>query len=417
MGIDMEIDLIAGLIKPKTALSALPALENPELTEGALPDFTALLVSAQPESFVASEGVPELEMAIQAPIAMPPLVAPEPALEQIVNGAEITAAELDSAPEKPPLPVFSATPLLPGAPLVPPAEPTKSTEPTFHAPPLVASATTKEIAPTATTAHVVFKTDLAPAPLVNPGPRVSSDMWIKREPSEVPAIPTAPKTPVEPKLAALFSPLPTEKTSVLPAKTPVEPQIETPIIPAKIAPKGAVQGPPPLAPALGLTNIETVTEDPAEVQFSIKIERQAAEIVSISRPTLQATPVASQITTQLPQLLSKAAKQTVELRLDPPELGRVTIHLTTNDTQVTAQIVADRVDTIELMRRHAELLTATLARAGFSEANLSFQQGQRQDEGGEFEQFQGVTELVESDTSSTSAPTRSGQDGRLDIRL
>ena len=114
-----------------------------------------------------------------------------------------------------------------------------------------------------------------------------------------------------------------------------------PVLSAKTPPKSNAQAPALPAPALGFSNIETVVAAPDELQFGIKIERQATEITHPFRVRSTAAPVASQITAQLPQMLTKAEKQTVELRLDPPELGRVTIHLTTNDQQVTATVIAE----------------------------------------------------------------------------
>jgi len=151
--------------------------------------------------------------------------------------------------------------------------------------------------------------------------------------------------------------------------------------------------------------------------FSLKIESQPVEAVKAPHVATPPAPVATQISEQLPHLLKKTEKQSVELRLDPPELGRVTIHLTTHDQQISAHVVADRVDTVDLMRRHAELLTATLARAGFAQADLSFQQGKSHNQQGGFLPFQGVTDTFGEHDQPLPAPTLTGLDGRLDIRL
>jgi len=265
---------------------------------------------------------------------------------------------------------------------------------------------------------LVLKPESAPAPLGDATPRVRSDQWTMPAAAKAEPAATIPTPPVAPKATAAVIPaLPFDKANILPEKPPAEPILEAPVLPAKTTAKPSVQASPPLAPSIGFTNIEAVVEDSAEMQFSIKIEHQAIESTHTPRPAQRTTPVASQITTQLPQLLTKAEKQVVELRLDPPELGRVTIHLSTHDTQVTAHVVAERVDTIDLMRRHAELLSDTLANAGFSQADLSFQQGHEQSAEDEHEKFQLITSISESEGALTSTPTLSGQDGRLDIRL
>ncbi len=415
MGVDMEIDLFAGLAKPKTAL---PTLENPEPLEGALPDFSALLDGAQPDSLENPDATPDTEMPALLPVALPQLAAPDMALKSEAKTAESIIAEPEVPKSATVSAAVSATALLPEAPLTPRSEPAIQAEAKFSAPSVIAQPPLGKIIAEPSVSTQVFKPDSTPAPFVNPEPRVAADMGGERIVTEAMPATTAPNTTAEPKTAAAVMPaLPFDKASGLPAKTPVEPILDAPLAPVKITAKTGVQASPQPTPAVGFANIEAVVEDLSEMQFGIKIERQTIETAPTSRATQQATPVASQISAQLPQLLTKAEKQTVELRLDPPELGRVTIHLSTNDTQVTAQVVAERVDTIDLMRRHAELLSATLARAGFSQADLSFQQGHGQGTEDEPEQFKPITGFSESEGPTASVPTLTGQDGRLDIRL
>jgi hypothetical protein len=222
-----------------------------------------------------------------------------------------------------------------------------------------------------------------------------------------PSMPNAPLLPVALDKVGKTAPI----------QTADEPEVTQNAPPAPPVAKATAQPQAQPLPPIGFTNIETATDDPAEVQFSIKIDRQVAVDAPISRSAAPTPPVANQISTQLPQLLTKVEKQTIELRLDPPELGRVTIHLTTNDQQVTAQVIADRPDTVDLMRRHAELLTATLARAGFSQADLSFQQGHSQGGKEGFSQFQTATILADSEEPALPTQPSASIDGRLDIRL
>ena len=63
----------------------------------------------------------------------------------------------------------------------------------------------------------------------------------------------------------------------------------------------------------------------------------------------------------------------IEVRLDPPELGRVRIHFSMerNDA-VIATVSTDRSDTLDLMRRNAGDLMKELERAGFTNVQLDF---------------------------------------------
>jgi hypothetical protein len=104
----------------------------------------------------------------------------------------------------------------------------------------------------------------------------------------------------------------------------------------------------------------------------------------------------------------------VEIRLDPPELGRVQIQLNPGDGGLQAVVLAERPETQDLLRRHAETLARDLNAAGYTNVSLDFAAGgeaaPRRDEpesGGP-----APTAAVEI----AVAPARAPADG-LDIRL
>ncbi len=401
----MDLDLITALIAPKTNLAELPTLESIDAPEVDTEAFTAFMQAppaTQDPDLPATQNpdLPTLEWPLQMPMATPQE-------ESAAPNAKKETPEGDIADAPPEIKGFAALP----------AE-LKTIIPRPDAtPPKVEASLSATTQATGTIQHPSIEGSAIP---------------------QVQAAVQAPTRtdPVAPSIAPsteILAPITPDVKQ--PITAPLSPNTPTQVIPAKLASRPVVEVQPtrteptiraaslpatrttPKAPALPVqfANLERVIDDPAEVQFSIKIERQSIEHVQAFRAPSAPAPVANQISTQLPPLLTKAEKQTVELRLDPPELGRVTIHLSTHDQQVTAQVVAERVQTVDLMRQHADLLTATLARAGFSEANLSFQQGQGGEKGSE--QFQAFAGASESDTSTAPAPTLTGQDGRLDIRL
>ena len=64
----------------------------------------------------------------------------------------------------------------------------------------------------------------------------------------------------------------------------------------------------------------------------------------------------------------------IEVRLDPPELGQVRISFQMERTDIVAAVVnAEKTDTMDIMRRHADELAAALEKAGFSGVDLQFQ--------------------------------------------
>ncbi len=78
---------------------------------------------------------------------------------------------------------------------------------------------------------------------------------------------------------------------------------------------------------------------------------------------------------QLSVAVSSAQNGQVELRLDPAELGRVQIHLHTSEDGVRAVVMAERAETQDLLRRHADMLSRDLAEAGFESVSLDFTGG------------------------------------------
>jgi hypothetical protein len=79
---------------------------------------------------------------------------------------------------------------------------------------------------------------------------------------------------------------------------------------------------------------------------------------------------------QVATAVARATDGQVEIRLDPPELGRVQILLQPADGGVQAVVLAQRPETQDLLRRHAELLAQELGAAGFGSVSLDFGGGE-----------------------------------------
>jgi flagellar hook-length control protein FliK len=152
------------------------------------------------------------------------------------------------------------------------------------------------------------------------------------------------------------------------------------------------------------------------------VRTSAAEAAAASRPM----PPAQHIVAQLTVAIQRTPGERVEIRLDPPELGRVQIELSSRDGVLHATVTAERPEVHDLMRRHAEMLRQELAAAGHTGVRLEFATGSGQGEGGrEAEDPRQVT-TRERDAAGPAAsapvenpidrrPRRAGE--RLDIRL
>ncbi|MEO1139469.1 MAG: flagellar hook-length control protein FliK [Pseudomonadota bacterium] len=79
---------------------------------------------------------------------------------------------------------------------------------------------------------------------------------------------------------------------------------------------------------------------------------------------------------QLTGAMRSATDRAADLVLNPAELGRVRISLSTAETGVVVSIVADRPETLDLMRRHIDQLAQEFRDIGYGSAEFAFGQNQ-----------------------------------------
>lgn len=109
----------------------------------------------------------------------------------------------------------------------------------------------------------------------------------------------------------------------------------------------------------------------------------------------------------------------VEIRLDPPELGRVQIELRFAEGSLHALLIAERPEAGEIMRRHADWLQREFEAAGCGSVILDFARGRDPGEGGErpFHGSGNAVAPIEARDPAAATPPRPAGNGRLDIRL
>ena len=74
-----------------------------------------------------------------------------------------------------------------------------------------------------------------------------------------------------------------------------------------------------------------------------------------------------------------AGKQRFEIRLDPPELGRIDVRLDVDrDGRVTSRLVVDRSETLDLLKRDAPQLERALQQAGLKMSDNALEFALRQ---------------------------------------
>jgi flagellar hook-length control protein FliK len=137
-----------------------------------------------------------------------------------------------------------------------------------------------------------------------------------------------------------------------------------------------------------------------------------------------ATETARHISLQIAEAARQALHRPVELSLNPEELGRVRLSLLPGDGTMTVSIIAERGETLDLMRRHIDVLAQDFRQIGYD--NIKFSFGGQGNGGAAGSQSHaqtganGAPSSGETVAQTTPAPSRSRMhqpvDG-LDLRL
>lgn len=125
--------------------------------------------------------------------------------------------------------------------------------------------------------------------------------------------------------------------------------------------------------------------------------------------------VATAVAQQLAVAVQKNPNGVTELVLNPEELGRVRLSMSTHNGVVALTITTERPETQDLMRRHIETLAQELRDLGFDDVGFSFRdQGQGGQSHNANEQDVGVAVMeVEPNQPAVHAVQTSGLDLRL----
>lgn len=113
----------------------------------------------------------------------------------------------------------------------------------------------------------------------------------------------------------------------------------------------------------------------------------------------------------------------IELHLRPAELGRLKLTFSSGDGGLVVNVVVERADTLDLLRRNVDLLAQDMRRMGQEGAQFSFQGGEdsgraqhQRGSGGQTIFTTEESEAREVLASGDSGPARAAAPG-LDLRL
>ncbi|WP_341367510.1 flagellar hook-length control protein FliK [Yoonia sp. BS5-3] len=119
---------------------------------------------------------------------------------------------------------------------------------------------------------------------------------------------------------------------------------------------------------------EQPTVDADIATTSVLGERSGLGTTPVGATTPSAGPaqVGQQVVNQIATAMMQNGGRVTEIGLNPEELGRVRLSMTAQDTTITLNVVAERPETTDLLRRNIDALAQELRSLGYDDINFSF---------------------------------------------
>ncbi|MFD1195062.1 flagellar hook-length control protein FliK [Seohaeicola saemankumensis] len=217
------------------------------------------------------------------------------------------------------------------------------------------------------------------------------------------------------------SPTQGETVSAAPEKT----LVNTPKVPVSVPPR--VQGAQEMVP-LAMNHAGHAFAI-MEGFFDKKTTEDAAEFTTISpigtstalpRPEagMPRLDLPRHVAQQIADVATRAADGPVDLHLNPAELGKVRISMAMAEGGIAVNILAERPETLDLMRRHIDQLAQEFRHLGYGTINFSFGQQKQGQENRQDGGHAATPSSASGDRVAAAPATRAGrQDSGLDIRI
>lgn len=166
--------------------------------------------------------------------------------------------------------------------------------------------------------------------------------------------------------------------------------------------------------------IETVVDDLDILQSFDQRTAQQTSSTQLQH-VLQRAETPAMIARQMAEALQKLPDRPVEISLNPKELGRVRMNISAAEAGITVNVMAERPETLDLMRRHIDQLTREFEVIGYSDINFAFSQDQTQqdfsDNGDEANHATVSHFEIERMEDTTSTPLSAMPTSGVDIRV
>ena len=122
--------------------------------------------------------------------------------------------------------------------------------------------------------------------------------------------------------------------------------------------------------------------------------------------------------------IQASTERSFDIHLSPAELGKVRITLSPSESGITVSILADRPETLDLLRRHSDLLAQDFRDLGYDSAAFSFGGDPEGERGGDRDQMTpdrstppDEIDLVQEQEQSPGPTKPMIGAGRMDLRI
>lgn len=387
MGAGMELN-IATLLTGTEARS-LPAvqvktlLDEIETAETTFADLFVVIPTPLPAPAPLPPALGAEDVPAEAPVPEDPAIAPDAAMPSTLSlsaPTELPVTEKSDTekPEKPERPETLAAP----APLKAPLVPT----------PLAQAVLLLQVAPAPVAADTMTQSLAPVVPAPAPPPPRSRGTLPELGPLAPPL--NLPRADGDAPSLVAAAPITTSDDSLMPilstalSTVPSDLDIIAPPIPEARAEVVVEQ-----------TRLAQTTRDSAVQTSAPPASPTAAQAVDVAR--------------QIEAAISRSRDGALEIALSPEELGRLRLTLSEGQNGYSLQVVTDRPDTLDLLRRHIDVLAAELRDLGYGTLDLSFQQqGQ-----GDAHTPYGGQGAENADAAPQIVTLRPRSDGQLDMRM
>lgn len=143
---------------------------------------------------------------------------------------------------------------------------------------------------------------------------------------------------------------------------------------------------PVTVPMANVDTNETLPFDsnsPFEISDLQSVPSQATGLTPAHQNAAVTQPeIPRHIARQLADVARQMPERPVELTLNPHELGRVRLTFTLTDGGINVAVLAERGETMDLMRRHIETLAQEFRDMGYADVGFQFSQHDRENAGG-----------------------------------